>query len=136
MPAGYSGRSAADKLGIKPGLRVTVLDAPGDYHLLVDGLPESWEPRLLDGPADLVHLFVTRQADLQRRIGEIRSLIAPDGVLWVSWPKRASKLPTDLTEDGIRRIALEHRLVDVKVCAVNEVWSALKLVVPVADRRP
>jgi hypothetical protein len=136
MPAGYSGTPTARKLGIEPGLRVAVLDAPGDYRRLVDGLPPDLELRAsLRGKADLVHVFVTRLVDLERRIRALRSAIEPDGALWVSWPKRASKIATDVTEDTIRRVALANRLVDVKVCAVDATWSGLKLVIPVAQRR-
>jgi hypothetical protein len=136
VPAGYSGTPTARKLGIEAGLRVTVLNAPGDYRRLVDGLPTDLELRAsLRGKSDVVHVFVTRQVDLERRIRALRSAIEPDGALWVSWPKRASKIATDVTEDTIRRVALANRLVVVKVCAVDATWSGLKLVIPVAQRR-
>jgi len=136
MPAGYSGTPTAKKLGIKPGLDVVVLGAPEDYAALVDGLPDGFEWRTsLRGSADLVHVFVAKAAVLERRIGELRAAIAPDGALWVSWPKKAAKVPTDVTEDVIRRIALANGLVDVKVCAVDATWSGLKLVIPVVQRR-
>jgi hypothetical protein len=136
MPAGYSGTPTARKLGIKPGLRVAVLNAPTDYARLVEGLPSGVALRTsLRGPCDLVHVFVTREAELVRRIDTMRAAIAPDGAIWVSWPKRTSKMPTDVTEDVVRRVALAHRLVDVKVCAVDAIWSGLKLVIPLALRR-
>ena len=135
MPAGYSGTPTAKKLGIKPGMDVVVLGAPGDYAALVDGLPDGFSCRTaLRGSADLVHVFVTKAAVLERRIVELRKTVAPNGAIWVSWPKKASKMPTDVTEDVIRRIALANSLVDVKVCAVDATWSGLKLVVPVAQR--
>ena len=136
MSSGYSGTPTAKKLGIKPGMTVTVLNAPADYRQLIDGLPEGVQVRTnLRGRADLVHLFVTREAGLQKRIDAMRAAVEPDGAIWVSWPKRAAKRATDLAEDVIRRIALAHRLVDVKVCAVDETWSGLKLVIRLADRR-
>jgi hypothetical protein len=135
MPAGYSGTPTAQKLGIKPGMQVVVLGAPGEYTALVDGLPEGFAARTtLRGGADLVHVFVTKATVLERRITELRDAVAPDGALWVSWPKKASKVPTDVTEDVIRRIALANGLVDVKVCAIDAIWSGLKLMIPVAQR--
>ena len=135
MPAGYSGTPTARKLGIREGLNVTVLDPPGDYRQLIDGLPEGFQFRdALRGKSDLVHIFVTRRAEFERRLPALRKCIAPAGALWISWPKKASGVATDLTEDVIRRIALANELVDVKVCAVDAVWSGLKLVIPVAKR--
>ena len=135
MASGYSGTPTARKLGITPGVDVIVLGAPGDYAALVDGLPDGFAWRTaLRGTADLVHVFITTAAVLERRIGELRKTIAPDGAIWVSWPKKASKVPTDVTEDVIRRVALANGLVDVKVCAVDATWSGLKLVIPVAQR--
>lgn len=135
MPSGYAGTPTAKKLGIKAGVDVIVLGAPSDYAALVDGLPEGFACRTtLRGSADLVHVFVTKAAVLERRIAELRNTVAPDGAIWVSWPKKASKVPTDVTEDVIRRVALANGLVDVKVCAVDATWSGLKLVVPVAQR--
>lgn len=136
MPTGYSGTPTAKKLGIRPGLKVTVLNPPRDYRRLVDGLPEGVELRAaLRGKSDLVHVFVTRESELKARLRALRTAIAPDGAIWVSWPKRASKVPTDVTEDVVRQVALAHQLVDVKVCAVDETWSGLKLVIPLAHRR-
>ena len=136
MPSGYSGTPTAKKLGITPGLDVVVLGAPGDYTALIDGLPEGFSFRTsLRGSADLVHVFVTTSAVLERRIGDLRTAAAPDGAIWVSWPKKASKVPTDVTEDVIRRVALANGLVEVKVCAIDATWSGLKLVIPVAQRR-
>jgi hypothetical protein len=136
MAAGYSGTPTAKKLGIRPGLHVTVLNAPGDYARLLDGVPAGVDLRSsLRGKSDIVHLFVTRGADLEKRIVAMRKAIEPDGAIWVSWPKRSAKVPTDLTEDVIRGVGLRNRLVDVKVCAIDHTWSGLKLVIPVAQRR-
>jgi hypothetical protein len=135
MPAGYSGTPTARKLGLKPGQTVTVLNAPGDYARLVGGLPDGLDLRSsLRSKADIVHVFVTRATDLEKRIDAMRKAIEPDGAIWVSWPKRASKVPTDVTEDVVRGVALSHRLVDVKVCAIDETWSGLKLMIRLADR--
>jgi hypothetical protein len=136
MAAGYSGTPTAQKLGIKPGSVVIVLGAPGDYTRLLGGIPAGVALRSsLRGKADIVHLFVTREAELTKRLDAMRKAIEPDGAIWVSWPKRASKVPTDLTEDAIRRAALRRGLVDVKVCAIDDTWSGLKLVIPRAQRR-
>lgn len=136
MPAGYSGTPTAKKLGLKPGLTIAVLNAPGDYARLLDGLPEGIDLRSsLRGKSDIVHAFVTREADLEKRIDAMRKAIEPDGAIWVSWPKRASKVPTDVTEDVVRRVALAHRLVDVKVCAIDDTWSGLKLVIRLTERK-
>jgi hypothetical protein len=136
MAAGYSGTPTAQKLGIKPGSRVIVLGAPGDYARVLGGIPPDVALRSsLRGKADIVHLFVVREADLAKRLDAMRRAIEPNGAIWVSWPKRASKVPSDLTEDAIRRLALRNGLVDVKVCAIDDTWSGLKLVIPLAKRR-
>jgi hypothetical protein len=128
--AGYSGTPLARKLGLKPGMTVLAVEAPAAYRDLLAPLPDGlqWAVRL--GPrVDLVHAFCLRRADLARALGRYREVLAPDAVLWVSWPKKASKVATDITEDVIRELALPLGWVDVKVCAVDAVWSGLKLVV-------
>lgn len=128
--AGYSGTPLAKKLGVKEGSRLLILDAPAEYRSLFNDLPDRVEFASRASPRiDLVHLFVTRRADLKRRLSELRPKLRPDGVVWVSWPKKAAKVPTDVTEDTIREVALPMGYVDIKVCAVTEVWSGLKLVV-------
>ena len=135
MPAGYSKRALPDKLGIKPGSSLLLLRPPEGYATTLGALPPGvrLEPRLKTG-IDLVHVFLTRKSELTRGIPGWREAIFPAGTLWVSWPKKASKVPTDVTEDVVREVALGNGLVDVKVCAVDEVWSGLKLVVPVKER--
>ena len=129
-PAGYSGTPLWKKLGLKPGLRLCVVNAPADYDALIAGAPEPIERAVRPGASvGLVHLFVEQRADLSRQLPRLREQLAPDAVLWVSWPKKASKRPTDITEDVIRELALPVGWVDVKVCAVDAVWSGLKLVV-------
>jgi hypothetical protein len=135
MTAGYSGTPLVKKLGITPGARVAVIAAPMDYEQLLGGLPDGVRlATSLRGSKDVVHLFVTRRAELAKRIDACRAAIFPAGMCWVSWPKQASGVETDVTEDVIRELALARGLVDVKVCAVDATWSGLKLVVPVAQR--
>ena len=128
--AGYSGTPLAKKLGIKQGSKVHLVDAPPGYHKLLAPLPEGVEfvPRLAE-TTDLVHFFSTREARLAKALPAIRKKMRADAVVWVSWPKRAARVATDLTEDAVRELALPLGLVDVKVCAIDDVWSGLKLVV-------
>lgn len=133
--AGYSTTPLAKKLGIKPGLRVHVVGAPDHYRHLLDPLPEdaTFAPTLR-AKVDLIHVFVTAADDLAVKLATYRKRIAENGVIWVSWPKKAAKVPTDVTEDVVRALALPLGLVDVKVCAVDETWSGLKLVIRVESR--
>jgi hypothetical protein len=118
------------KLGLQPGLRLCVVNAPADYDALIAGAPEPMERAARPGASvGIVHFFVEQRAELSRQLPRLREQLAPDAVLWVSWPKKASKRPTDITEDVIRELALPIGWVDVKVCAVDAVWSGLKLVV-------
>jgi hypothetical protein len=136
MPAGYSTRSLADKLGFKPEMRVALLAAPRGYDATLGKLPPGvLVLRAARGRFDLVHLFLDRSSELDRRLPVLRQAIAPNGMLWVSWPKKASGVPTDVTEDVVRDRAIAHGLVDVKVCAVDAVWSGLKLVIPLKLRK-
>src|SRR5688572_18735756 len=138
MPAGYSKKSLPDKLGLKPGQRVWL-----------DGLPKSVErelaPRIgakgdcerataLRGSFDYLHAFTASRTVLGKLLPRLRKALAPDGMLWISWPKKSSGVACDFTEDDVRSLALANGLVDVKVCAVDELWSGLKLVIPVRDR--
>jgi hypothetical protein len=129
-PVGYSGTPLWKKLGLAPGLRLCVIGAPADYDALIAGAPAPIERAARPGAGvGLVHLFVEQRADLARQLPRLREQLVSDAVLWVSWPKKASKRPTDITEDVIRELALPIGWVDVKVCAVDAVWSGLKLVV-------
>lgn len=135
-PAGYSGTPLARKLGISAGGVVWAIGAPDDYQTLLAPLPAG--ARIVARGAahpEFVHLFIMKRADLVRRLPALRDRLATDGVLWVSWPKRASGVATDVTEDTIREIALPLGLVDVKVCAIDETWSGLKLVIRKELRR-
>jgi len=129
MP-GYSGTPLIRKLGIKQGFRMRVLGAPEEYWGWLGPLPEEVvvRPRTVAG-LDFVHLFTRRRRELEAKLPGLKEAVFPDGMIWVSWPKRASGVPTDVTEDVIRSTALPLGLVDVKVCAVSEIWSGLKLVV-------
>ena len=148
MTAGYSGTPLAKKLGIKAGMLVAVAGGPRDYIALVGPLAESVEVIRLDDSAfgspagatagsdgaDIFHLFTNSRNELFRGINDARRAIKQDGAIWVSWYKRAAKLPTEITEDTIREAALPLGLVDVKVCAVDEKWSGLKLVIRIENR--
>jgi hypothetical protein len=128
--SGYSGTPLAKKLGIGEGAVVAVLHAPDDYETLLRPVPSgvSFASRAT-AKSDLVHLFAVERAELQKELAVLRRKIDPATPVWVSWPKKASKVPTSITEDVIREVALPLGFVDVKVCAVNSVWSGLKLVV-------
>lgn len=129
-PAGYSGTPLARKLGIAAGASVLIQGAPTGFRTLLDALPEGVRfQRRLTSETDLVLLFHKRRQDLTTRLRSARRALRPDAAVWVSWPKKSSGVATDITEDTIREIALPLGFVDVKVCAVDEVWSGLKLVV-------
>lgn len=128
--AGYSGTPLAAKLGIKAGTRLTHVHAPADYRELLSPLPAAASlSARFDSGTDIVHLFCTEKDDLAKKLQIYRDKLKPDAAVWVSWPKKAAKVPTDVTEETIREIALPLGFVDVKVCAITEVWSGLKLVV-------
>jgi hypothetical protein len=127
--AGYSGTPLVRKLGFKPGMRAHYVNAPAGFAALLGELPDG--ARALARPADgldLVVLFVRERRELQRRLPALQRRLDAAGMLWVAWPKRASKVATDMTEDVVRDVALPRGLVDVKVCAIDETWSGLKLV--------
>ena len=135
MPAGYSNRTLPDKLGIKAEARIALVGAPKGYDTTLGKLPPGvTRAKALRGPLDLVQVFAKSRAELARRFPALKKAMAIDGSLWVSWPKKASRVATDLDENAIREIGLAHGLVDVKVCAVDEVWSGLKFVYRLADR--
>jgi hypothetical protein len=128
--AGYSGTPLVAKLGFAEGMRAAILGAPEGFDATLGALPGGVAlARRLTGPRDLVLVFVTRRAQLVRRLPALRAAIAPDGMVWVAWPKRASGVATDVTEDVVREVALPTGLVDVKVCAIDGTWSGLKLVI-------
>jgi hypothetical protein len=127
---GYSGTPLAKKIGLKDGTRLVPVNAPPEYAAWLGTLPPGAALVARLGPsADIVHLFATKRSNLARELKQLRTTLRSDATTWVSWPKKASKVPTDITEDVIREIALPLGFVDTKVCAVTEVWSGLKLVV-------
>ncbi len=130
--AGYSGTPLPRKLGIRPGHEVAVLGGPASVADSLSGLPGVGPPRRdLSGgdPLDVIVFFVTWRADLEAQLGSLRERMAPACGLWVAWPKRAARVPTDMTEHVVRDVALPTGLVDNKVCAIDEVWSGLRLVI-------
>jgi hypothetical protein len=133
--AGYSKTPLVKKLGIKSGFRLFLLNVPENYQQILGDLPEDVVVAAnLAGPLDFIHCFVTRRDTLAAEFPRLKLSLAPAGMLWISWPKRAAKVETDLTEDVIRAIGLDNGLVDVKVAAVDEVWSGLKFVYRLKDR--
>ena len=133
--AGYSGKPLVAKLGIRPDTRIAILNAPRGYDRVLGKLPARVTRRArATGLLDFIQFFTKEKRALERRFATLARALAPAGMLWISWPKQASGVTTDLTEDGIRAIGLAHGLVDVKVAAVDEVWSGLKFVRRVKDR--
>lgn len=134
MTAGYSGTPLYKKLSLRPGLKVLAVGMPPEVRREIDASCEGviWVER---GAAfDAAHLFAMRLADLRDSIARVRKALPPEGFVWASWPKKASGIASDITEDAVRDIAFAAKLVDVKVCAVSEVWSGLKLVIRLKDR--
>lgn len=131
--AGYSGTPLAKKLSLKDGLRVCFIGMPASVRAEIDAARLALV-EADDAPLDAVHLFVTERAVLAADLARLRSLLRPSGFIWISWPKKAAKVPTDITEDVIRDVIAGSDLVDVKVCAVDAVWSGLKLMIR-KDRR-
>jgi hypothetical protein len=128
--AGYSGKPLAQKLGIKAN--VTVINAPPGYRKLLGQLPAGVK---FSASNEFIHLFAKRRADLEKQLSILRRKIADTGTVWVSWPKKSSGVATDITEDVIRAVALPLGFVDVKVCAVDETWSGLKLMIRKENRK-
>jgi hypothetical protein len=129
--AGQSGKPVAQKLGLKPGFCIFVDGAPRRYDEIVGGLPVGAKLlSRLKASLDVAHLFASRSDGLAGKLASCRDAIAPDGALWVSWPKKSSGVVTDLSDVVVRDIALQFGLVDIKVCAIDDVWSGLKFVIP------
>jgi hypothetical protein len=132
---GYSKRSLVDKLGIKPDYKIIILNAPEGYDRTLGELPGGVSnAKSLRGAFDFIHFFTTSRAELEGKFLTLKEHLNKNGMLWVSWPKGASKIKTDVNENVVREIALANGLVDVKVAAVDETWSGLKLVYRVKDR--
>ena len=133
VTAGYSQTPLLKKLGIKDDLKVLLLNPPEDYFDLLSKDISGQFCGKKDKP-DFIHLFVKSEKEFVAQMQKLVTKILPTTIIWVSWYKKSAKIPTDITEDTIRNYALQHDLVDVKVCAVSEIWSGLKLVVPVSKR--
>jgi hypothetical protein len=135
VSAGYSGTPLPRKLGIKPGARLGVVGAPAGFDATLGELPDGVRLRArARGPLDVIVAFFTARRALERRMPSLRAALHPAGGLWIAWPKRASGVATDLTEDVVREIALANALVDNKVAALDETWSGLRLVIRLRDR--
>lgn len=133
--AGYSGTPLVKKLGIKPGCRIRIKNAPTHYRELVAPLPDNVKISTgLRQNVDLWHVFTTSKSELQKVLTTAQKQIKQDGMIWVSWPKKSSGVASEVTEDTVREVALPLGLVDVKVCAVDDIWSGLKLVIRKENR--
>lgn len=135
MTAGYSGTPLAKKLGIREGFKISLFHEPEYYFSLFTDFPGRVKIVRKKMSVDLIHYFVKEEKQLQKDISKLKNSIEQNGIIWISWPKKSSGVATDITEDVVRKIALSNGLVDIKVCAVDETWSALKLVIPVKDRK-
>ena len=129
--SGYSGTPLLNKLGIKPAMHVLLINAPDNYYALLENDISKQRCKSTETP-DLIHLFVKSEKEFETEMKKLKPLIKKNTevVIWVSWYKKAAKMVTDITEDTIRNYALKNELVDIKVCAVSDIWSGLKLVVP------
>jgi hypothetical protein len=133
---GYSGTPLAKKLGIKEGFVVRLINEPANYFKLFTDMPEKVHfVKERKSPKNCIHYFTKEIKDFQANIIDLRNEIFQGGMIWISWPKKSSKIESNITENDIRSIALHNGLVDIKVCAIDETWSGLKLVIPVKDRK-
>src|SRR5262249_2374739 len=133
---GYSGTPLAQKLGIKPCLTVVTIDAPTNYRRLLGTIPEgvTFSDRLRPD-SNFIHVYTRKRSELEKTLSVLREKIVDTGTVWVSWPKKSARVPTDVTEDVVRDVALPLGFVDVKVCAIDETWSGLKLMVRRENRK-
>ena len=131
---GYSGTPLAKKLGIKQGFNIKLINPPEYYFNLFTDLPGNLNLIENNEKKDFIHFFTKQSEEFLLNLPLLKDQIKANGIIWVSWPKKASKILTDITEDKIRNYAIQTGLVDIKVCAVDEIWSGLKLVIPVKDR--
>ena len=134
--AGYSGTPLPKKLGVKPNQRIALVNAPTDFAKVLGRLPENAAiVKRLDGPLDLILLFVDREQTLAKQFPILANKLQSNGMIWVAWPKKSSGVATDLVFEKVQRIGLDCGLVDVKICAVDDVWSGLKFVIRLKDRK-
>lgn len=134
MPAGYSGTPLVKKLGIKPDFKMLVINQPDHYLQILEGLPDGVEFDESGAQVDFIHFFTKDANELREKLPELKARLQKNGMLWMSWPKKASKVPTDVDETLVRKEGLNIGLVDIKICAVDEVWSGLKFVYRTKDR--
>lgn len=135
--SGYSGTPLERKLGIREGIKIRLIGQPKGYLEFFERLPGNLLFTEAPGSGfEMIHFFTQKADEIARFLPKLKAEIKQNGFIWVSWPKKSSKIPTDVTEDVIRALALENGLVDIKVCAVDNTWSALKLVVPLKERIP
>ncbi len=135
ITSGYSGTPLAKKLGFKPGIKVRLVHHPEEYRSYFQHFPD--DIKLIDSNTELVHFihyFAKEEETLHRDLPPLIKQLQQDGMIWISWPKKSAKIQTDLTGNIVRQIGLRQGLVDIKVCAINETWSALKFVIPVKNR--
>lgn len=136
ISSGYSGTPLAKKLGIKPGAKIRLINEPTNYFELLTDLPADIHLSTdCKTKKDFIHYFTKSITELEQIIVDLRQEIEENGMIWISWPKKAAKIATDVNENIVRNIALSNGLVDVKVCAVDEIWSGLKLVIRLKDRK-
>ena len=134
--AGYSGTPLPQKLGIKPGMTIVTINAPANYRRSLGTIPGSLTVSdRLKPNSNFVHAFIKKRSELEKKLSTLRDKIVDTGTVWVSWPKKSSGVPTDVTEDVVRAVALPLGFVDVKVCAVDKTWSGLKLMVRKENRK-
>jgi hypothetical protein len=132
--AGYSGTPLVKKIGIEAGHAVALVNAPDGFERELTGLPDSVKVNSARGPLDVIICFAKDRSTLEKSLRQLPPKMATNGMLWLAWPKKASGVATDLSENIVRDCGIAAGLVDIKVCAVNEVWSGLKFVIPVAKR--
>jgi len=136
FPVGYSKKSLVEKLGIKEGFAISIIGAPENYAATLGTLPSGVkQTKRLEAPLDFIQCFCSKRSQLEENFQRLKGALSASGMLWVSWPKFSSGVPTDLSENVVREIGLRNGLVDVKVCAVDETWSGLKFVYRIKDRR-
>ena len=133
--SGYSATPLAKKLGIREGSRVSLFHQPDYYFDLFTDFPTGVTIIKGNGKVDLIHYFTRQEKQLVKDLYTLKNTIEQNGMIWISWPKKSSKVETDVTEEVVRNLALKNGLVDIKVCAVDEIWSGLKLVIPVKNRK-
>ncbi|MFL5786555.1 MAG: hypothetical protein ACJ748_00755 [Flavisolibacter sp.] len=135
MASGYSGTPLFKKLGIKDGYRMMIIDQPKNYFQLLANLPNVEIVNDVTSKKDFIHFFVKDENTFIKKLNVFKDQLKQNGMIWISWPKRSSQIKSDVTEDTIRKFAIKCGLVDVKVCAIDDIWSGLKFVIPLKERK-